>query len=508
MKHGIYNLIATLTDYALNKKLIEKEDEIYARNRIMALLKLDGYEEGEILHVSFSDVIEGIDDYAVEKGIIANDTVTERDIFDTEIMTVFCDKPSAVTEKFYKLYGEDKIKATDFFYNYSIDTNYIRKYRVDRDMKWSRKNAKYGRMDITVNLSKPEKDPKEIERQKNMPKSNYPICLLCRENEGYKGRLNHPARGNIRLIPMTLGGENFFMQYSPYSYYNEHCILLSAEHKPMVINTAAIQKLLDFVEILPHYFAGSNADLPIVGGSILAHEHFQGGRYRFPMQDAKTVYSFDLPVEDGASGKKVVGGKIIRWPLSVIRLASDSKTALIKAFDKVMNRWVNYSDEEAGIIAYTDDVRHNTVTPIARINDDGKFELDLVLRNNLTTEEYPLGVFHPHDEYHHIKKENIGLIEVMGLAVLPARLKTELKELGECLYKGEDITGHKDLEKHIPWAEEMKKKYTFTEDNYMEILKDEVADIFAKLLENSGVFKQTQKGIGQFIRFIDGVVNR
>ena len=492
----IYDLIETLIDYAIKKELIDKEDVVYFKNRILDYLNLSSLKEGKVLDLSLEEIVDKFDDYAVENNFI-NDTVTERDIYDTELISILVDRPSNVTKKFKELYLNNAKDATDFFYKYSIDTNYIRKYRVDRDLKWTKASDKYGSVVITINLSKPEKDPKDIERQKNMPKSNYPICLLCKENEGYKGRLDHPARGNIRLIPLKLEGEDFFMQYSPYSYYNEHCIVLSSEHKPMVINEKTIAKLLDFVEYLPHYFIGSNADLPIVGGSILAHEHFQGGNFRFPMTDAKGIYDFKLAKYSD------INAKIIKWPLSVIRLESKNKKSLVSAFKDIMDKWINYTDEDAFIYAYTDGVRHNTITPIARINDDGLFELDLVLRNNITTEEHPLGVFHPHQEYHHIKKENIGLIEVMGLAVLPSRLKLELEELGHYLVDGLDVRENETLLKHALWADELKKKYTFTKDNYMKILQDEIADMFLNLLEDCGVFKQTEEGLKHFKKFIE-----
>jgi len=494
----IYDLIDTLIKYALDKDLIKESDVVFSKNKIIEFLGLDEYKEGEVKDLSLEEICDGFDNYAVEKGMI-NDTVTERDIFDTRLISLLVDKPSAVIDKFYSLYNENKEKATDWFYDFSMATNYVRKYRIVKDLRWSKKDDKYGRIDISINLSKPEKDPKDIERQKNLPKNNYPMCLLCKENEGYSGRLNHPARGNIRLIPFKLQGNDFFMQYSPYSYYNEHCIVLSKEHKPMVINKDVVKKLLDFVTFLPHYFVGSNAGLPIVGGSILAHEHFQGGKYRFPMQDAKTLTEVPLV------NHKKVSAKIVKWPLSVIRIASADKDALADAFGDIYNVWSEYSDEEAGIFAYTDGTPHNAITPIARINDDGLYELDVVLRNNLTTEEYPMGVFHAHPEYHNIKKENIGLIEVMGLAVLPARLKAELSELADCLVSGGNVNANEKLKKHYEWSEKLKAKYTFTKDNVEEILKDEVANTFFALLENCGVFKQTEDGIAHFKKFIDKV---
>ena len=329
-----------------------------------------------------------------------------------------------------------------------------------------------------------------------MPKTNYPVCLLCKENVGYKGRLNHPARANIRLIPLTLCGNDFFMQYSPYSYYNEHCIVLSAEHHPMAIDKGAFNKLLDFIDFLPHYFVGSNADLPIVGGSILAHEHFQGGRYEFAMDKAPSIYDFKIKGYDNISCE------LLKWPLSVIRLKSDNKEEIVELADHILNSWINYSDEEVGIYAYTDGVRHNTITPIARSGKSTKYELDLVLRNNITTEEHPLGVFHPHKEYHHLKKENIGLIEVMGLAVLPSRLKEEIALLSEYLVSGKDVNDNEKISKHAEWVNELKQKYTFTKENVEEILKSEIGKTFGEILECCVVFKQTNQGIEHFKKFI------
>ena len=492
----IFDYIKTLIDYAIDKSIIEEEDRVYFTNRILSFLNIDTLKEGTNLNLSLEKIIDGFCDYAVKEGMI-QDNITERDIFDTELFGIITDRPSVIAKKFYDLYKNDPKLATDFFYDYSINTNYIRKYRIDKDLKWVRSSDKYGRIDITINLSKPEKDPKEIEKAKNMPKSNYPICLLCRENEGYKGRFNHPARATIRLVPVTLQGEDFYLQYSPYSYYNEHCIVLSRDHHPMVINKDAILKLLDFITIFPHYFVGSNADLPIVGGSILAHEHFQGGRYRFAMQDAVGIYDFKLDKYPS------INTKIIKWPLSVIRISSNNKDELANCFEDILNYWINYSDEECDIISHTNGVRHNTITPIARRNDDGLYELDLTLRNNRTTEDLPLGIFHPHPEYHHIKKENIGLIEVMGLAVLPSRLKDELSELRNYLINNLDVSSNESLKKHAHWVSEMRKKYTFTKENTKAILEDEIARIFLELLENCGVFKQTPDGICHFIKFVN-----
>ena len=486
----IYDLVETLIQYSLEKELIEEADAPYFRNRLIHYLGLPVLKDGNALNMSLEEILEAFDNYAVEQGFI-NDTVTERDLYDTELMSIVTDRPSAIIKKFFDIYKEDKVKASNFFYQFSIDSNYVRKYRVDRDLKW-KVDTEYGPLDITINLSKPEKDPKDIERAKNMPKSAYPICLLCRENEGYYGRLDHPARATIRLIPMTLGGDKFFLQYSPYSYYNEHCIALSAYHMPMIINENAITKLLDFLDFLPHYFIGSNADLPIVGGSILAHEHFQGGRYTFAMTNAKTIYDFKI------KGFEDVKASIVKWPLSVIRLEGKDKARLVELFSHIMDKWIHYTDEEINIIAFTDNVRHNTITPIARMNE-GNYQLDLVLRNNLTNEEYPMGIYHAHPEYHHIKKENIGLIEVMGLAVLPRRLKDEMAMLKEYLLNNKDYRQNPDLVKHADWADELKEKYQFNEKNIDDIINKEIGLVFMKVLENCGVFK----GLEQFKKFIE-----
>ncbi len=485
----IYDLIETLLKYGLDKELFPEEDKVYIANRLIAFLGLDEYKPGQVLDLSLEQLVEAFDDIAVSQNKI-NDTVTERDLYDTELMTILLDRPSHISEKFFSIYKDNKEKATEYFYQTNIDSNYVRKYRVDRDLKW-KTETDYGLIDITINLSKPEKDPRDIARQKDMPKSNYPICLLCKENEGYKGRLNHPARGNIRLVPLELQGAPFFLQYSPYSYYNEHCIVLSAEHKPMVIDKATIAKLLDFVSFLPHYFVGSNADLPIVGGSILAHEHFQGGHYRFAMVDAKSIFDFEVP---GFNAK----AHILKWPLSVIRINGVNKDELVRLADHILQKWIPYIDEEVDIIAYSGETRHNTITPIARINDNGEYELDLVLRNNRTSDDYPLGIFHPHEEYHHIKKENIGLIEVMGLAVLPSRLKNELALLKRYILDGIEDEA---IEKHYEWVNELKERYEFTPDNVEEILEKEIGLTFAKILENAGVYKQDEKGIEHFKKF-------
>jgi len=489
----LYSYIEALLDYAVESKLIEESDRIFSQNKVIELLRIDEFVESESAQADLPEILKYIDDYAVEKNLIG-DSITERDIFDTKLMALFVDRPSNVERKFKELALNDKKAATDYFYDLSCKSNYIRTDRIKRDMKW-KTETKYGTLDITINLSKPEKDPKAIAALKNAKSSSYPKCLLCKENQGYEGRLNHPARGNIRLIPLVLNGDNFFMQYSPYVYYNEHCILLNSEHKPMVIDKPTMGKLLDFVDFLPHYFIGSNADLPIVGGSILAHEHFQGGNYRFAMNDAKEIYKFKVKGYD-------VDCSILYWPLSVIRLHGTDKKVVVDLADHILQSWIDYSDEEVSIYAYTDGERHNTITPIVRKNGD-VYEMDLVLRNNYAPSEYPLGLFHPHQEYHHIKKENIGLIEVMGLAVLPARLKTELSMV--CDYMLNKIEMNETLEKHKAWMDEMATKYTFTPDNAMDIVKSEVGKIFAGVLEDAGVYKQTEEGILHFKKFVNSL---
>ena len=414
-------------------------------------------------------------------------------------MGILTPPPREVRKKFAEAYRESPETATDWYYRFCQDTDYIRRYRIQKDMRW-KTATEYGDLDITINLSKPEKDPKAIAAAKNAPQSGYPKCLLCVENEGYAGRMNHPARQNHRIIPLEIAGQNWFLQYSPYVYYNEHCIAFNASHTPMKIDRSAFEKLLDFVTIFPHYFIGSNADLPIVGGSILSHEHFQGGRYCFPMEQA--------PVEQEITfrGYEDVKAGIVKWPMSVIRLDCPNKERLVELADKILKAWRNYSDVEAFVIAQTHGEPHNTITPIAR-RRGADYELDLVLRNNITTEEHPLGVYHPHAELHHIKKENIGLIEVMGLAVLPSRLKGELAALEEAILAGADIGADPVLSKHAPWVEELKTRHTFTKENTAAILQEEVGQVFAKVLEHAGVYKRTEDGRKAFLRFVE-VVNQ
>lgn len=490
----VYSYIKGLVNYAVKMNLIGDEDRVYTTNRVLALLKLDEYKDEYASSLELHELLKGITDYAVEKGLL-NDSITERDIFDTELMAIFTDRPSNIIKKYNALYEKDKLEATNWYYNFSVATNYIRKDRIAKDVKW-KTDTEYGKLDITINLSKPEKDPKAIAAMKNQKVSAYPACQLCKENEGYLGRLNHPARGNHRIIPLHMEGEDFYLQYSPYVYYNEHCIVFNKIHKPMIIDKPVMRKLLSFVDYLPHYFVGSNADLPIVGGSILAHEHFQGGHYHFAMEDAESIYDFKVEGYDNCRLS------IVKWPLSVIRLHSTNKDEAANLAEHILNTWINYSDEEVSIYAYTDGVRHNTITPIVR-KKNGEYEMDLVLRNNLTTEEYPLGLFHPHQEYHHIKKENIGLIEVMGLAVLPARLKNEIQEVEEILLGNATIS--EATEKHSDWINELKQKYTFTKENVDSIVKEEIGKTYAKILENAGVFKMTEEGIAHFKKFTESL---
>ena len=489
--------IRKLICYGREKELFPKRDEIYITNLIIDALGLSSFSCDEDYEgVNLEETLKEILDYAVKKGVI-EDNITARDLFDTKLMGLMIPAPSVVTDKFYENYKTSPQAATEYYYNLSRNSDYIRTYRVKKDMKWEAE-TEYGTLDITVNLSKPEKSAKNIEAAKNAPPSDYPKCLLCKECEGYSGRMNFPARQNHRVIPVTLDGKEWFFQYSPYVYYNEHCIVFDGEHIPMEINVSTFRKLFDFVKMFPHYFLGSNAGLPIVGGSILSHSHYQGGRYTFAMAKAPVEQEY---VFEGFSDVKV---GIVKWPMSVIRLSGKDTERIIALADKILKNWQNYSDPERFIFAETDGVPHNTVTPIARKNGEN-YELDIVLRNNITTDEHPLGVFHPHKELHNIKKENIGLIEVMGLAVLPSRLKSELKLLGEKLVSGEKIT-EEELIKHIDWAEEIKAKYgDINSENVDNILKYEVGEVFKRVLLDAGVFKRDQKGQDGFNKFIESV---
>ena len=493
---NIFEAIKSLVKYASDNEMIEKEDEIWAINRICEALKIDSFEESEAKESELEKILVVILNYAVKNGL-CEDSVVYRDLFDTKIMGLITPRPSDVIKKFKSLYEKSPKDATDFYYKLSQDSNYIRRYRIKNDLKWITK-TEYGDIDITINLSKPEKDPKAIAAALKMKAASYPKCLLCKENEGYAGRINHPARQNHRIIPMTLANTPFFMQYSPYVYYNEHCIVFNAEHTPMKIDRGAFEKLLDFIELFPHYFVGSNADLPIVGGSILTHEHFQGGNYEFAMAKAP------IETEVKFSGFEDVEAGIVKWPMSVIRIASKDKAKLVELADKILTDWRSYTDEESFIYAETDGEKHNTITPIARMRN-GKFEFDLVLRNNITTEECPLGYYHPHPEYHHIKKENIGLIEVMGLAVLPSRLKNEMALIKDAMLSGKDIASIEAIASHKDWAEMIMNKYDINEDNCEEILQQEIGIVFTAILEQCGVYSRDEEGKKGFIKFIESV---
>ena len=490
---NINTYITALVQYGLNKDLFEPCDVVYITNQLLSALQLDSFEPEETVTMPLEDILRGILADAVERGVCADD-ITSRDLLDTKLMGIMTPPPREVRSQFDVLYSIDPKQATDWFYKFSQDTDYIRRYRIQKDMRW-KTATDYGNLDITINLSKPEKDPRAIAAAKAAPQSGYPKCLLCEENEGYAGRMNHPARQNHRIIPLTIGGNDWFMQYSPYVYYNEHCIVFNSRHTPMVINKEAFGKLLDFVTVFPHYFVGSNADLPIVGGSILSHEHFQGGNYSFPMERAPVERKLHF------AGFDDVEAGIVKWPMSVIRI-NGAKERVAALADKILRCWRSYTDKKAFIFAQTQGVPHNTITPIARRRGEN-YELDLVLRNNITTQEHPLGVYHPHSELHHIKKENIGLIEVMGLAVLPARLKGELAALEEAILADQPLCD--ELRKHEAWVEELKTRYTFTAENISAILKVEVGKVFAQVLEHAGVYKRTHEGATAFDRFVNYV---
>ena len=489
--------LKSLVEYALRTGLITPDDRQLAENRLLEILHADSYTEptGECL-TDLEEILKGLLDWAVQQGIL-DDNITARDLFDTKLMGALTPWPREVRAAFAEKYDRSPKEATDWYYRFSQDTDYIRRYRICKDMRW-KYDSEYGELDITVNLSKPEKDPRAVAAAKLAPQTDYPKCQLCAENEGYAGRMNHPARQNHRILPLTVAGEPWFWQYSPYVYYNEHCIVFNAKHTPMKIDRAAFGKLLDFVRQYPHYFLGSNADLPIVGGSILSHEHFQGGGYTFAMAKApiETKLTF-RGFEDAEAG-------IVRWPMSVIRLRSEDPARLTELADRILKTWRGYTDEASFIFAETNGEAHNTITPIAR-RTNGKFELDLVLRNNITTAEHPLGVYHPHAELHHIKRENIGLIEVMGLAVLPARLKGELTRVKEVLLAGGDLRADEVTAKHADWAEEFLTRRTLTAENADEVLQDEVGRVFVRVLECAGVYKRTAEGRAAFLRFADAV---
>jgi UDPglucose--hexose-1-phosphate uridylyltransferase len=506
--------IRKLVSYGIRTGLVPKEDEIFTINRLLELFGLDELtdpgEDGRCSAASqgeaaanqageLEEILNRMCDYAYENGLIAEDGVVYRDLFDTKIMSMLMPRPSEVIRRFRELYeNESPRAATDYYYKISQDSDYIRRYRIARDMKWIAP-TRYGDLDITINLSKPEKDPKAIAAARNAKQSGYPKCLLCRENEGYAGRVNHPARQNHRIIPVTINGSQWGFQYSPYVYYNEHCIVFNFRHVPMKIDHAAFCKLFDFVKQFPHYFVGSNADLPIVGGSILSHDHFQGGHYEFAMAKAPVERRFTV------EGFEDVTAGIVNWPMSVIRLNGPDAGRIIALADRILEKWREYTDEDAFVYAYTDGEPHNTITPIARKRGEN-FELDLVLRNNITTEEHPLGVYHPHARLHHIKKENIGLIEVMGLAVLPARLKGEMAQLKEAILTGADLRADQVLAKHADWVEEFAPKYDKIDASNIDgIVEKEIGLVFMEVLEDAGVYKRTPEGQAAFDRFIESL---
>ncbi len=531
----INSLIDELMEYGLSNGLIDEDDKVYTTNKLLEFFKLDEYTPANIdsnssreLHLILEDML----DYAAETGLMENDTITYRDLLDTTIMGLITPPPSVVRKKFWDIYkgstdeSEDssqnsRKKATDFYYNFSKATNYIRTDRIAKDEKWIT-STEFGDLDITINLSKPEKDPRDIAAAGKAKKSGYPACLLCMENEGYAGHFSHPARQNHRIIPIELDGEQYFLQYSPYVYYNEHCIIFNKKHTPMKIDRSALKKLLSFVELFPHYTAGSNADLPIVGGSILSHDHFQGGGYEFPMVRAPYENEFEIP------GFEDVHAGIIKWPLSTIRLQGTDIERIVELADHILGKWRSYTDEKAFIFAETRGEPHNTITPIARMRKAGDpnnsfdketdvFEIDLVLRNNITTDEHPLGVYHPHAQYHHIKKENIGLIEVMGLAVLPARLKKEMATLEDIIVSGGNLFKDETISSHAKWAAEFLPKYGISvsengtvsgandKDKVTQIIHDEIGFVFSGVLEDAGVFKRNRQGVDAFQRFIDNL---
>ena len=493
----LYESIKKLVQYGINTGLTPESERIYTTNLLLDLFKENNYEDTDcdLDNIVLEDVLADLLNEAVARGII-EDSIGYRDLFDTKIMNCLMPRPAQVQDAFWKKYEESPEKATAFYYKLSQDSDYIRRYRIKKDRKWT-VDTEYGTLDITINLSKPEKDPKAIAAAGKAKSSAYPKCQLCMENEGYAGRLDHPARENHRIIPVTINNSQWFFQYSPYVYYNEHCIVFNSKHTPMKIEKATFGKLLDFVEQFPHYFVGSNADLPIVGGSILSHDHFQGGHYEFAMAKA--------PVEKELVFKEFedVKAGIVKWPMSVIRISAPQKERLIELADKILLAWRGYTDEDAFIFAETEGEPHNTITPIARKRGND-YELDLVLRNNITTEEHPMGVYHPHAKLHHIKKENIGLIEVMGLAVLPSRLKKEMESLADCLVSGKDVSSVGGLEKHADWVKDFLPKYAeITQENVWDILKEEIGEVFVKVLEDAGVYKCTEEGRKAFERFIN-----
>lgn len=503
---SIYREFERLVNYGLKKKLFEVEDTIYIRNSLIELFKLDEYTVVEIEDENLENptsILDNLLNYAYEMGMLESNTPVYRDLLDTKIMNLLMPRPYEVMKEFRKKYKKDKVSATDYLYDLSKSCDYVRSSRIAQNLTW-KTETEYGEIDITINLSKPEKDPKAIAAARNMKSASYPKCLLCKENVGYAGRVNHPARQNLRIVPFELNNEEWNLQYSPYSYYNEHCIIFSSEHVPMVINKNTFDRNLEFVERFPHYFIGSNADLPIVGGSILTHDHYQGGRYEFAMERAEDVFNFKI------KGYEDIKLSIVKWPLTVVRLNGEDRAKISELAEKILAHWRGYSDSLVGVNAFTNETPHNTITPIARRRGE-KFELDLVLRNNRTSDEHPDGIFHPHKELHHIKKENIGLIEVLGLAVLPSRLKGELAQIKECLLdenKADLIIEDENLKIHLEWFNILKEKYAdLNESNIDEILEVEVGNIFAKVLEHCGVFKWDEEGKSAMNRYMNDVKN-
>ena len=492
----VYAAIGQLVRYGIRCGLLNECEEFYARNLLLGELQLDDYTETDVPDCDRLDaILKPLIDYAAEHNLTRGDSATARDLFDTRLMNCLTPRPAEVGRIFSEKYARSPQEATDYFYKLCCDCDYIRRYRIERDVKWITETP-YGALDVTINLSKPEKDPKAIAAALSAGSSSYPKCALCRENEGYAGRLNAPARQNHRIIPVTVNNSPWFLQYSPYVYYNEHCIVFNREHTPMQINGDTFRKLFSFVRQFPHYFVGSNADLPIVGGSILTHDHFQGGHYTFAMAKAPVEQSFTV------RGFEDVRAGIVQWPMSVIRLDAPDETRVIALAEKILSAWRSYTDEDAVIFAETNGTPHNTITPIARKNGSD-YELDLVLRNNLTTPEHPLGLYHPHEEYHHIKKENIGLIEVMGLAVLPARLKTELAALRDAVLSGSDLRSDESLRQHADWMEEVLSRHPeFSVQTADQILQQEVGTVYCAILEQCGVFAHNKDGRRAFERFL------
>ena len=490
-------LIGELAEYGVKTGLIPESERNYAINLLLDIFHEDAYEANETKGEELEDILKGLLDIAVDKGLI-EDSIVNRDLFDTRLMNAITPRPGEVIRKYQELFARSPKDATDWFYKFCGDSDYIRRYRAKKDVKWT-VDTDFGVLDITINLAKPEKDPKAIAAAAKMAQSSYPKCQLCVENMGYAGRLNHPARQTLRIMPITINGSEWGFQYSPYGYYNEHCILLNGEHVPMAINEDCFKKMFDFISQYPHYMIGSNADLPIVGGSILSHDHYQGGNYEFAMAKAPIEKAFKF------KGFEDVEAGIVKWPMSVIRLRCADHKRLTQLSSKMLASWRAYTDEAAFVFAETDGVPHNTITPIARKKGDS-FEIDLVLRNNITTDEHPMGVYHPHKQYHHIKKENIGLIEVMGLAILPSRLVSELEAVKNAILNNDDLRASELTASHADWVEEFLPNHPeFNADNAMDIIKEETGKVFLHVLEDAGVYKCTPEGREAFMRFLESV---